>query len=89
LGGAGALTPVEAANLKVLDKYTLRVPMTRPYASFVENLGDDLINIVPVGFDAKKPVGTALSSTRALRLASRASLFRMQTIGSTRLTSTS
>ena len=58
LAGAGGLVFVDAANLRILDKHTLRVPMTQPYATFVENLGNDNINVVPVGFDPKKPVGT-------------------------------
>ncbi len=32
--------------------------MSRPFATFIENLGNDNINIVPVGFDAKHPIGT-------------------------------
>ena len=58
LEGALSLSPIDLKNIKTLDPHTLRVPMTRPYASFVGQLSGGQDFIVPVGFDAKHPIGT-------------------------------
>lgn len=58
LNGALSLSPVDLKNVKVLDRYTLRVPMTKPYASFPAQLYGGYDFIVPVGFDPNHPVGT-------------------------------
>jgi peptide/nickel transport system substrate-binding protein len=58
LNGALSLSAVDLKNVKILDKYTLRVPMTRPNASFPAQLYGGYDFIVPVGFDPKAPVGT-------------------------------
>jgi peptide/nickel transport system substrate-binding protein len=58
LNGALSLSAVDLKNVKILDKYTLRVPMTRPNASFPAQLYGGYDFIVPVGFDPKAPIGT-------------------------------
>jgi peptide/nickel transport system substrate-binding protein len=58
LNGALSLSPVDLKGVKILDRYTIRVPMTRPYASFVSQLYGGYDFIVPVGFDPRAPVGT-------------------------------
>lgn len=46
-------------NAKKLDKLTIRVPLVTPVAIVPDLLGaGSVANIVPVGFDPKKPVGT-------------------------------
>jgi peptide/nickel transport system substrate-binding protein len=58
LNGALSLGPVDLKGIKILDRYTLRVPMTRPYATFPSQLYGGYDFIVPTGFDPKAPVGT-------------------------------
>jgi peptide/nickel transport system substrate-binding protein len=49
----------DIAHAKKLDKLTVRIPMLTPVAIIPEMVGDGSVaNIVPVGFDPKKPVGT-------------------------------
>jgi peptide/nickel transport system substrate-binding protein len=54
------LGPVDPKGLKALDPLTVLVPMTRPYATFPEQLASILTGqIVPQGFTAQsKPNGT-------------------------------
>jgi peptide/nickel transport system substrate-binding protein len=59
LEGALILSPIDLSNSKVLDKYTLRVAMNKPFASFVEQLIQPFCSLIlPVGWDPKNPVGT-------------------------------
>jgi peptide/nickel transport system substrate-binding protein len=58
LNGALSLGPVDLKNIKILDRYTLRVPMSRPYATFPAQLYGGYDFIVPTDFDPKAPVGT-------------------------------
>lgn len=59
LPGATPLLPLDLANMKVLDDLTLRVPMHIPYADFPGGISaPEYFGIVPVGYDARKPVGT-------------------------------
>ena len=58
LEGALSLAPIDLNGIKTLDKYTLRVPMSRPYSSFVGQLSGGQDFVVPVGFDPKAPIGT-------------------------------
>jgi peptide/nickel transport system substrate-binding protein len=58
LNGALSLSAIDMKNVQILDKYTLRVPMTRPNASFPAQLYGGYDFIVPVGFDPQAPVGT-------------------------------
>ena len=57
--GATPLGPIDIKNLKALDKHTVKVPMTSPYGSFLDQLAYwYYLYIVPVGFDPKTPNGT-------------------------------
>ena len=57
--GASSLGPIDLNGLKALDNLTVKVPMTSPYGSFVDQLAYwYYLYIVPVGFDPKKPNGT-------------------------------
>ena len=59
LEGSVSIEPIDLANIKKLDQRTLRVPMTRPYSTFFDQLWGTFASfIVPVGFDPKHPVGT-------------------------------
>ena len=59
LTGATPLGPIDVKGLKALDKHTVKVPMTSPYGSFLDQLAYwYYLYIVPVGFDPKKPNGT-------------------------------
>ena len=59
LTGATPLGPIDVKNLKALDKHTVKVPMTSPYGSFLDQLAYwYYLYIVPVGFDPKTPNGT-------------------------------
>ena len=59
MSGATALQPLDIANMKMLDDYTLQVPMKTPYSGFAEAISAVyFFGIVPVGYDPKKPVGT-------------------------------
>lgn len=57
-GGAVALSPLDIKRAKRLDKHTLRIPCTSPFSTFFETLAVYFYNVVPVGFDPKRPVGT-------------------------------
>ena len=60
-GGAAAagLSLINAAEIKELDAHTLSVPCRSPFATLKESLSiAGYSNIVPVGFDPKRPVGT-------------------------------
>jgi peptide/nickel transport system substrate-binding protein len=57
--GAPALTAINTTTLKKLDRYTVSVPCRTPFATFVEALAiPGYCDVVPVGFDPKRPVGT-------------------------------
>jgi peptide/nickel transport system substrate-binding protein len=57
--GATSVTSLDVANMKVLDRRTLRIPCKRSFSSFVQVLaGSNYFNIIPVGFDVRRPVGT-------------------------------
>ncbi|MGN6793492.1 MAG: ABC transporter substrate-binding protein [Streptosporangiaceae bacterium] len=59
LVGSTPLGPIDVKNLKALDKHTVKVPMTSPYGSFLDQLAYwYYLYIVPVGFDPKTPNGT-------------------------------
>jgi peptide/nickel transport system substrate-binding protein len=45
--------------MKKLDKYTVSLHFSHPYATFLEDLGSPLtVYLLPVGFDPKRPIGT-------------------------------
>jgi peptide/nickel transport system substrate-binding protein len=58
--GKFGLGPIDLKNTKALDKLTVMVKMTKPFASFVDQLAAFWYNlyIAPAGFNAAKPVGT-------------------------------
>jgi peptide/nickel transport system substrate-binding protein len=59
LTGATPLGPVDLPNLKKVDDLTVKVPMTSPFGSFLDQLSYwYYLYIVPVGFDPAKPNGT-------------------------------
>lgn len=56
---AAALRPLDLGNLKIVDDYTLKIPMKRPYAAFPECISAYYyFGIVPAGYDPQQPVGT-------------------------------
>jgi peptide/nickel transport system substrate-binding protein len=62
--GASSLERLDLSGAKKLDKYTLRIPMSKPFAIFDQILSGNFVAgyaefaIVPQGFDPKHPVGT-------------------------------
>jgi peptide/nickel transport system substrate-binding protein len=59
LTGATPLGPIDVQGLKALDKHTVKVPMTSPYGSFLDQLAYwYYLYVVPAGFDPKTPNGT-------------------------------
>ncbi len=61
LGGAEVLAPVDLKGLRKVDEYTVAVPMTSPFGSFVEQLAAFwyFLYIAPDGWTQKdKPDGT-------------------------------
>ena len=60
LAGASSLGPMDLKNLKKVDKLTLQIPMTSPYASFIDQLASYFyfLYVVPTGYDPKKAIGT-------------------------------
>lgn len=58
--GKFGLGPIDLAGTKALDKFTVLVQLTKPFASFPEQLAAFWYNlyIAPVGFNPAKPVGT-------------------------------
>jgi peptide/nickel transport system substrate-binding protein len=59
--GANALGPMDLAGLKALDSFTVKVPFTSPYSSFLEQLEYwYFLYIIPAGFNPAKqtPDGT-------------------------------
>lgn len=55
---ASLLTPVDLAGIKALDRYTVRIPCTRPFSSLPQMIQNYNLPIMPVGFDLHHPVGT-------------------------------
>ena len=58
--GKFGLGPIDMTGTKALDKLTVLVQLTKPFASFAEQLAAFWYNlyIAPVGFNPAKPVGT-------------------------------
>jgi peptide/nickel transport system substrate-binding protein len=58
--GKFGLGPIDLQNTKALDKHTVVVRMTKPFASFPEQLAAFWYNlyVAPVGFNPARPVGT-------------------------------
>lgn len=51
------LLALDTAGIKAVDKYTVRVPCKSPLATLAQLCGG-YFNIIPKGWDPKKPVGT-------------------------------
>lgn len=59
LSGASGLAYMNLKAAKVLDKYTVKIPMHRGYSILpMSFLGNGEMSIVPVGYNPKNPVGT-------------------------------
>jgi peptide/nickel transport system substrate-binding protein len=60
LSGAHGLGPIDLKNTKALDTHTVLVSMSKPFASFVEQLAAFwfYLYMAPQGFNPAKPVGT-------------------------------
>jgi peptide/nickel transport system substrate-binding protein len=60
LPGAAMLPTLDLAGVAQLDTYSVKLPFSSPYASLVEALAgySYYLNIVPVGYDPKHPIGT-------------------------------
>lgn len=57
--GALVIDRLDLANARILDKLTVRIPTHQPFAILAEALATGpFFFVVPVGFDAKNPVGT-------------------------------
>jgi peptide/nickel transport system substrate-binding protein len=60
LGGASSLASCDVKNMKAVDSLTVQIPCHVPFATFVTSIIGYYyyLSILPVGFDAKHPVGT-------------------------------
>lgn len=59
LAGASSIAPLDLKGMKALDARTVRIPMNKPYATFLDQIsGFYFFGIVPVGYDPRKPIGT-------------------------------
>jgi peptide/nickel transport system substrate-binding protein len=57
--GAAGLAPLDVSAAKTRDRYTVEIPCKTPFATLVEQLAyPAYFDIIPVGFDARRPVGT-------------------------------
>jgi peptide/nickel transport system substrate-binding protein len=56
---AGTLSALDAKNIKMVDKLTLQIPFKTPFSIFQSmSTAQGFLGIVPVGYDAKKPIGS-------------------------------
>lgn len=56
--GAASMSWVDVPGIRKLDKLTLRIPCRRPFSSLDELNACYNFQIVPVGFNPKRPIGT-------------------------------
>jgi peptide/nickel transport system substrate-binding protein len=56
--GASPLALVDAKNIKKVDNYTVKIPCTGPFSTFMETLPVYDFSVIPTGFNPKKPIGT-------------------------------
>jgi peptide/nickel transport system substrate-binding protein len=55
----GILSRLDAKNMKALDKLTIQIPFTSPFSIFPAAITPQgFLGIVPVGYDAAKPIGS-------------------------------
>jgi peptide/nickel transport system substrate-binding protein len=57
-GGLSGLATLDVASMKKLDKYTVQLPFTAPYATLMDTLCSHYYMVAPVDFDPINPVGT-------------------------------
>jgi peptide/nickel transport system substrate-binding protein len=55
---AALLVPLDLAGVKMLDRYTVRIPFKKPYSAFPQMIQNYNLPIMPTDFDLKHPVGT-------------------------------
>ena len=58
LPGAVPMSAVDVAGMKKIDDLTVQIPCKTPYAILDQLVANYYYNIVPQGYDPKKPVGT-------------------------------
>ena len=58
LAGAPLLPTLDVAGMRKLDSRTVQMPFKQPFAVFPTVMLINYFNIIPVGYDVKKPVGT-------------------------------
>ena len=58
LPGAVPIAAVDVANMKKIDDLTVEIPCKTPFAILDQTVANYYYNIVPQGYDPKKPVGT-------------------------------
>jgi peptide/nickel transport system substrate-binding protein len=56
--GATPIQYVDVKNIKMLDKYTVQIPCSSPFSTFMETLPVYDYCVIPVGFNPSKPNGT-------------------------------
>jgi peptide/nickel transport system substrate-binding protein len=59
------ITPIDSKNAMKLDRFTVRLPCTKPFSTFQEVLPNLNIMVIPVGFNAKRPIGTGPFKVRS------------------------
>lgn len=55
---ASRLPPIAKGGMKKMDDRTVQFTLKSPFALFQESFTEDMIMIVPEGYDPKKPIGT-------------------------------
>jgi peptide/nickel transport system substrate-binding protein len=56
---AAGLASIDAAGLRKLDNYTVKIPCKTPFATLLEALAiPGYSSVIPIGFDIKNPAGT-------------------------------
>lgn len=58
LPGAAPIAVIDVPNMKKIDKLTVQIPCKTPYAILDQMVANYYYNIVPEGYNPKKPVGT-------------------------------
>lgn len=58
LPGAAPMAAVDVGGMKKLDNLTVQIPCSTPYAILDQLVANYYYNIVPQGYDPKKPIGT-------------------------------
>jgi peptide/nickel transport system substrate-binding protein len=56
--GASILASLNVQEMKKLDNFTVRLPFSQPFSSFVDAIAQEYLSVVPAGFNPMAPVGT-------------------------------